>query len=518
MSPDYTQQWRLLVLGPLVGHAGSAATYRPRRPPACRSTQVVPRTVDQTYMSNRSEHGLGLMDHQPDPPGWLDILHGGRRGSCRPLPAPNRNVSDGRVVPTKFLEVDTASGGFFFQNLGELWTNPEMTRTLPPSDREAAASWACFFLGRGGRCLVSTFHDLSNPANRRTGRSRSTGLSTPGVVHSQPPPTSPTNYAAHYGRSVAGAGQQLSVVGPGSRYKLYIGTTTIWSGLQGRLARRDAGAVTGLGVQSTAAVTVPIKTAEQAWADFYRQPAHRPGTASGGKPVHHRDQASPNPGLLRAAVDHHPDRIDPGVGVRGGPVHLDRASQLQVQSTQAVSCSGGQRRHHLCPGRSRARRDSAGQHCQPDAGDQGHARPKPDPDRHGEWRSGALDLPVVVQRRWRVGHRSDANHSGCCTRTCMAATRNPTLFTCLSPMLMENSPRRRSMSPCSCKYTCRSSSSNKEPFSWGCLKQRNLARLQNLRKVSFQVVGTLENTRASAATTMEPGWRCSRRKATGVNR
>ena len=139
--------------------------------------------------------------------------------------------------PTKLLQVDVASGGFFFQNLGELWTKPEMSRTLPATDRDAAAATRSFMAQHEG--LPGGYygygygqHVVTTPTIQLEGATNGPMTTTTTIAATTP--TSPTNYAIDYARTLdIGDGQQLSVVGPGSRLNVYIGDNSQVVGLQG---------------------------------------------------------------------------------------------------------------------------------------------------------------------------------------------------------------------------------------------------------------------------------------------
>ncbi len=230
---------------------------------------VMTRTVDMTYTA-RIGQAFGLTDtskiHQDGSTFYMVDVE----APLPPFPPPTLGAN-AVVTPTKLLQVDMASGGFFFQNLGELWTNPEMPRALPPSGGRAE-SVAGSFLQQNGERLPGYYgyHQIVTPTVQLEGATN--GPLTTTTVIAASTPTSPTNYAIDYARMLdIGGGQQLSIVGPGSRLNVYLGDNSQVVGLQG--GWRDVmPAPVNLGVQSTAAVTVPIKTAGQAWADFIADP------------------------------------------------------------------------------------------------------------------------------------------------------------------------------------------------------------------------------------------------------
>jgi len=294
---------------------------------------IVPRTVVTSYVQQ-----IGAVFGMNDP----SLIH--QDGSTfymvdaaapQPPSPPPTLRANAVVSPTKLLQVDTASGGYFFQNLGELWTNPEMTHTLPASDREAAAFVGSFISGQGGRLPGILLYDPQIPPTVHL-EGPSTGLLTTSVSIAATGPTSPANYSLSYARTLDGGGQPLSVVGPGARQNFFIGDNGNIIGLKGGW-RVWQMAQTGLGVQSTAAVTVPIKTVEQAWADFIADPhiaLAQPPAAN-----LYITETKPLPTL---AYYEQPSNITQTelipVWVFVADLYTSTAaSQVQVQSTQAVT-------------------------------------------------------------------------------------------------------------------------------------------------------------------------------------
>jgi hypothetical protein len=211
---------------------------------------VVPRTVDEDYVEMIGE-AFGLTDTQritPSPDGTVFYMTGG--------------ISD-------TLRVDALSGGYFFQNLGELWTQPEMTRTLP-SSREAPIIVESF-MGQQGEGLpgVWGFDPQIPPTVQLEGPTVGLGLGQVAIAATMP--TSPTNYAISYARTLdIGGGQRVSVVGPGSRQNVYIGDDNAIIGMKG--GWRDVQTQTAQSMlQSTATITVPIMNAEEAWSTSQKE-------------------------------------------------------------------------------------------------------------------------------------------------------------------------------------------------------------------------------------------------------
>ncbi len=171
------------------------------------------------------------------------------------------------------LRVDAFSGGFLFQNLGELWTNPEAPRTLPQSGREAAALVGSF-MARHGEGLPGARDFFGNqiaPTIELEGPT--TGFGEAGVASVTA--ISPTNYALHYARSVHDpySGQDLSIVGPGARFNFYIGDGGQVIGMKGGWRDYEVAGGDGINLQAAAPVTVPIKTANRAWTEFLADPS-----------------------------------------------------------------------------------------------------------------------------------------------------------------------------------------------------------------------------------------------------
>ena len=208
---------------------------------------VVTRTVNYTYVQNIGD-AFGL--------------------SGAVLPSPDGTAFYMTGYPSDTLRVDALSGGFFFQNLGELWTQPEMPRMLPPTSRDAGAIASDFL--KNNRTLPG-FFDL--PIQHTVRLEGPTVGPADQVAIAATDPTSPTNYAVSYARTLdIGMGEEVSVVGPGSRLNVYIGDGGDVIGLKG--GWRDVETQTAQSMlQSTATITVPIKSAEDAWDAFLLDPS-----------------------------------------------------------------------------------------------------------------------------------------------------------------------------------------------------------------------------------------------------
>ncbi|MEE8390316.1 MAG: DUF6345 domain-containing protein, partial [Anaerolineae bacterium] len=140
---------------------------------------VVPRTVNENYVEMIGG-AFGLTDTQritPSPDGTVFYMTGG--------------ISD-------TLRVDALSGGYFFQDLSELWTHPEMPRTLPMSYDAAPLAFA--FLRNNQQTLPGGFnYDPQIPPTVQL-EGPTVGLGQVAIAATTP--TSPTNYAISYARTL----------------------------------------------------------------------------------------------------------------------------------------------------------------------------------------------------------------------------------------------------------------------------------------------------------------------------
>jgi len=212
--------------------------------------KVVPRVVDEGYVKQVGQ-AFGLSgDVLAAPDGSAFYMVGG--------------ISD-------TLRVDALSGGFLFQNLGELWTNPEAPRKLP-SEREAPLLVSSFMASHGEGLPGARYFFGSQIAPTIELEGPTTGFGVAGIASVTE--MSPTNYALHYARSVYDpySMQEISIVGPGSRWNFYIGDNSQIVGAKGgwrdyQLAEQPAG------LRVAAPTMVPIKTADVAWTDFLADPS-----------------------------------------------------------------------------------------------------------------------------------------------------------------------------------------------------------------------------------------------------
>jgi hypothetical protein len=254
VSPDYGNSYPYWYWDHV---AGTPAPLQVQQIPSeVQRYQIVPREVNNDYIQNiAGAFGIVSPTILPSPDGQHLFMVGGPDDS-------------------KQLRVDTASGGFVYQDLGELWTDPERQRELPPN-AERAESIATGFLAQHMQQLPNSAPFLASnisPTIELEGVSLG-AISTTTVLPTTP--TSPTNYAIHYARALdLGNGEFASVVGPGSRLNVYVGHNNQVIGLKGgaRSVELVVQSQTGPGT-AAAQATTPIMTAEQAWAAFQADPS-----------------------------------------------------------------------------------------------------------------------------------------------------------------------------------------------------------------------------------------------------
>jgi hypothetical protein len=189
------------------------------------------------------------------------------------LPAPDGSAffMAGGISDTLQLRVDAHSGGFLFQNLDKLWNHPEMTRTLPISPGEVEAMSNSFLREHqhslpgalGFDSSIAPMVVLEGPvemmaaANGALVQAGQQGMDW-GVSYARTVVVSPT--------------LKLSVVGPGSRQNVYIGEDGEVIGMKGGWRDVQTMLHSTEGVEAPTVVTVPIKTADEAWAEFLANP------------------------------------------------------------------------------------------------------------------------------------------------------------------------------------------------------------------------------------------------------
>ena len=161
----------------------------------------------------------------------------------------------------KQVRVDAYSGAFYYQDLGELWTEPERARALPENDEEARRVALQFLAAHDN--LPGVFQFDGNIPPTAHVESVTEGASPETRLGQRTLATNPMQYALSYMRTVTVADQKLSIVGPGSRQNVYLG---------------DGGQVVGLKsgflpLQMDESAMVPILPAEEAWQAFLDDPA-----------------------------------------------------------------------------------------------------------------------------------------------------------------------------------------------------------------------------------------------------
>lgn len=214
------------------------------------AVQIIQRAVDENYVQNIGQ-AFGLTSQVlQSPDGSTFYMVGGADDEMQ-------------------VKVDAASGGFFYQNLGELWTNPEMPRNLPGA--ADVQGLVINFLGQHDNLPgVFDFDQNIPPTIELEGPSDGLQL---GANIAASVPTTPTNYAVSFARTVdIGGGQTLSIVGPGSRQNVYVGDNNQVIGLKGGWRQWSLVQPTG-GIDASTAVTIPIKSSAQAWDDFLADPS-----------------------------------------------------------------------------------------------------------------------------------------------------------------------------------------------------------------------------------------------------
>ena len=233
VSPDYPNNGYYWYWDHVAG------TPAPRQieglPTQLPAVEVVPREVTDAYVMGIGR-AFGLTSEVlTSPDGKFKYMVGGADDQLQ-------------------LRVDTMSGAYFYEDLGELWTDPQRPRELPGSEREALALATAFLEQNANNLPGAQGYDreitptvaLEGPVD---------GLQEKQVAFTQVMTT--TDYAVHFARSIDVGGQKLTIVGPGSRQNVYIGDQNSIIGLKG--GWRD--------VQTTSNL-VNITTAEEAWDAF----------------------------------------------------------------------------------------------------------------------------------------------------------------------------------------------------------------------------------------------------------
>jgi hypothetical protein len=179
------------------------------------------------------------------------------------------NSSEGM---TYTLQVDRASGGYKYRNQSALWATPIETPTLPLGD-EAVRIGNEFFTG-DGKDLPGAAYRTGETLTQVEEQVEVTKLNpAAGILAEEEIGRTPINVSLSFGRVIPAqvgvrtevgiqqADQDISVVGPGARAKMYLGDLGDILGVQG--GSRDI-AATGQ--------SVTIMDAEKAWDLFLADP------------------------------------------------------------------------------------------------------------------------------------------------------------------------------------------------------------------------------------------------------
>ena len=204
--------------------------------------RIMPREVDENYIRNIGQSFGLTSDILADPDGSAFYVVGGDEDE-------------------KQVRIDARTGAFYYQDLGELWTDPERARALPETG-EAAMSLAHQFLAAHDNLPgVFEWNSQIPPTVELEMVSEAT---SPEITANRPLLTNATQWSISYMRTVNVFGVDLSIVGPGSRQNVYVG---------------DGGEVIGLKsgyvplqIDEQREV-VPILTAEEAWQAFLADPS-----------------------------------------------------------------------------------------------------------------------------------------------------------------------------------------------------------------------------------------------------
>jgi hypothetical protein len=204
--------------------------------------RVMPREVNEDYIRNIGQ-SFGLTSEiLADPDGSAFYMVGGDEDE-------------------KQVRIDARTGAFYYQDLGELWTDPARARALPDTG-EAAMSLAHQFLAAHDN-LPGVFEWNSQIPPTVELEMVSEAPSPEIEGQHRPLLSNATQLSISYMRTVNVFGVDLSIVGPGSRQNVYVG---------------DGGEVIGLKsgyvplqIDQEREV-VPILTAEEAWQAFLAAP------------------------------------------------------------------------------------------------------------------------------------------------------------------------------------------------------------------------------------------------------
>ena len=161
----------------------------------------------------------------------------------------------------KQVRIDAKSGAFYYQDLGELWTDPARARALPATGEAAAGVAHQFLAAHDNLPGVFEWNSQIPPTVELEMVSEAASPEIEG--QHRPLLTNATQWSISYMRTINVDGVDLSIVGPGSRQNVYIG---------------DGGEVIGLKSGyvplqiDPSREVVPILTAEEAWNAFLADP------------------------------------------------------------------------------------------------------------------------------------------------------------------------------------------------------------------------------------------------------
>lgn len=205
--------------------------------------RLVPPVVDDNYIQNIGS-AFGLTSQILASPDGKSFYMVGGDGDARQV------------------RVDAVSGAFYYQDLNQLWTDPERPRDLPDSEAEVRDRTLSFLAQHDNLPGVFQFDQEITPTVKLESVIE---MASPDQTATRPLATNDMNYAMSFMRTVQidAAGTKLSVVGPGSRQNVYMG---------------DGGEVIGMKggwrpvVMDGQRATVPIRSAEDAWKAFLDNP------------------------------------------------------------------------------------------------------------------------------------------------------------------------------------------------------------------------------------------------------
>ncbi|MFN2122804.1 MAG: DUF6345 domain-containing protein [Candidatus Promineifilaceae bacterium] len=179
------------------------------------------------------------------------------------LAAPDRSAfyMVGGDEDEKQVRVDALSGGFYYQDLGELWTDPERPRSLPQSPEEAYRLGLSFLAQHDNLPGVFEFDDSISPTVELE---EVVEGADPEQVVKRPLESNAMNYAISFMRTVDLGDMKLSIVGPGSRQNVYLGDESQVIGLKGGWRPF---------MVDESQDPVPVLSSEKAWEMFLADPS-----------------------------------------------------------------------------------------------------------------------------------------------------------------------------------------------------------------------------------------------------